>query len=202
MVIRRWSSSWYFCFSCYVLVVRLLLLLLSCSPSLIKELSEVQRLLLSLFLSTIRIIYVANFFHIWSTLAGYKAARGRKPIRKGEISWMHVFWKYTIITCPFWVSKTLTFKMRQNLSYQNELPLNENGKLFSCLRFCTYLCFKKMSALTWDIENTEPLYTVHVFFEFWRKYLIIISSSSSDAHKIILEDTQRTALRVGAFTVH
>ena len=70
--------------------------------------------------------------------------------------------------------------MRQNLSYQNELPLNENGKLFSCLRFCTYLCFKKMSALTWDIENTEPLYTVHVFFEFWRKYLIIISSSSSE----------------------
>ena len=42
---------------------------------------------------------------------------------------------------------------------------------------------------------------MHVFFEFWRKYLIIISSSSSDAHKIILEDTQRIALRVEACTV-
>ena len=59
-----------------------------------------------------------------------------------------------------------------------------------------------MSVLTWAIENIEPLYIVHVFFEFWRKYLIIISSSSSDAHKIILEDTQRIALRVGACTVH
>ena len=39
VVIRRWSSSWYFYFSCYVLVVWLLLLLPSFSPSLIKELN-------------------------------------------------------------------------------------------------------------------------------------------------------------------
>ena len=87
--------------------------------------------------------------------------------------------------------------MRQNLSYENELRLNENGKLFAL----TFV-LKRWEWFNMGYREYRYHSCVHVFFEFWRKYLIIISSSSSDAHKIILEDAQRIALRVGACTVH